>query len=158
MPTPDFVKAKLDKVYTDSVLRKEMSPSSWAGDVSYMPVVRMKMTCGGGMGGSQWYEYIQRESFFSACSFVITAGGNSFSHHPTLVSAAGDHGIIHVKTWDNKDIILNTAYMVKADYFTIATANLYSQNHNFPIGVYAFSYLIPDGHTLTLSNECRPVI
>lgn len=41
-------------------LGKEFTPSEWDGEPEYLPITRIKMTCGGGMGGQSWYEYIHR--------------------------------------------------------------------------------------------------
>lgn len=132
-----FCKMRFDKIYTDSFLPKPMTPSKWLG-ISYKPVTRIKMSCGGGMGGSSWYEYVERVPLDSI--------------------AAEEKRCIVFRTFDGENVLLNIAYMVKAEQFTVAMATLRSENPYFPKGDYTYCFLVEDGHELVLSDESRPVI
>ena len=132
-----YVKEHFKSIYTESVLPKPMSPAYWVSGVSYREITRIKMTCGGGMGGSVWYEYVNRIPLKDLASF--------------------DKMCMTVRRWDGKEILLNRSYMVKAEQFTIASAVLRSQNSNFPLGDYTYCFLVEDGHKITLSDACRPL-
>lgn len=126
----NFVKTNFEEIYKPDYLKKPMTPSEWVGGVSYLPVTRLKMTCGGGLGGSLWYEYVQRVSL------------EIFS----IVQSP----FVTLRTWDNKEVFLNKSYIVKAEQFVIASAVLNSRNPNFPMGEYTYCYLVEDGHKLSL--------
>lgn len=81
-------------------LGKPKTPSKWIGKPEYLPITKIRMTCGGGMGGSTWYEYVQ--------------------HLDKIPS----NEIISVRRYDGKDIRLNTSYIVEAEDFTMATVHL----------------------------------
>ena len=75
------------------------SPSSFAENAELFPVTRITMTCGGGMGGSQWHEYVERTNRFP-------------------------EGVTEYTRWDGKAVHLNSAYMVKAENFILVKAKL----------------------------------
>lgn len=131
-----FIKTQFDKLYTGDKLYKPMSPSAWvSSEASYQPVLKLTMTCGGGLGGSRWEEFIKRIPFDEVC-------------YGTFLVA---------ETWDGKKLVLNKRYMVKAEMLTIASAVLRSENPNFPKGDYTYCWLVEDGHKLELDEECRPM-
>lgn len=135
---PQFQKTNFDRVYTATTLPKPMSPASWIKEVMYKKITRISMTCGGGLGGSHWFEYVERI--------------------PLEKLAADGSPLLIVRSWDSKEFLLNKSYMVKADELTIASAVLRSTNPYFPIGDYTYYYLVEDGHRLTLLDECRPAV
>lgn len=124
-----IIKSDFSDVYTVSTLKRPMTPSKWIGGVSYQPITRIKMTYGVGLGGSVWYEYIERL--------------------PLEVLANLNGGAVF-KTWDGREVMLNASYMVKAEQYTVASAVLDSQNPNHPQCEYKYCYLVEDGHRLTL--------
>lgn len=124
-----MIKKDFNTVHTSATLKRPITPGRWVSDVMYQPITRITMTCGGGLGGSVWCEYVERVP---------------------LEALAGLRGGAVFKTWDGKEIMLNTSNMVKAEQFTVASAVLNSQNHNLKTGDYRCCYLVEDGHRLTL--------
>ena len=84
----------------DAELGKKKNPSYWEGEPEYTPITRIRMSCGGGMGGAQWFEYIYR------------------------LGKIPSNTIMKVKRYDGKVISLNTSYVVSAEDFTLAKAEL----------------------------------
>lgn len=124
------VRKDFEKLYTESTLKRPMTPSSWVSKkMEYLPITRITMSCGGGIGGSKWYEYVER------IPLEDLADGNT----PAVF-----------RTWDGRDVLLNRAFMVKAEQYTIASAVLNSRNTNFTVGEWLFCYLVEDGHRITL--------
>jgi len=130
------------KNYFGSIYKKDtfgipMTPSRWVShNVNYMPITRIKMSCGGGLGGAQWYEYVERipfDTFMENCDRTIA-----------------------VKAIDGNDIknkLINLRFMVSADEFTVATMKLNSQNPNFKKGIYIYRVLLEDGHKIKLEDQ-----
>lgn len=81
-------------------LSKKLTPSTWIGEPKYKLITRIHMTCGGGIGGSSWEEYVERMEEF-----------------PT-------NKIIKVKRYDGKELFINTSYIVKTENFKLAKADL----------------------------------
>jgi hypothetical protein len=119
-----------DRIYTDDIVKPPMTPGKWVSDINYIPVSRIGMSCGGGVGGSFWYEYITN---FDVRSFL---------------SSRDD--MILVKTWKGKNKIINKRYIVDIEDFDIAFAEYNSENYNFEKGIYTCYYLVEPGHELTL--------
>lgn len=84
----------------DAKLRKPTTPSTWKCFPEYTLITRVRMACGGGLGGASWYEYVYR------------------------LDGIPTNKIIEVKRYDGKTIRLNTAYMVSAEDFKLAKATL----------------------------------
>lgn len=123
----------LSKIYSKATFGRPMTPGRWLDkDVQYAPITRLDMSCGGGMGGSHWYEYIQRI--------------------PLEELANSDDRII-VTTWDGKRKLINMNNVVKAEEYTIASAVYHSDNSNFPVGEYLMARLVQDGATVRLVEE-----
>lgn len=122
----------LKDIYEGGVFGKPMTPGKWMSTgVQYIPVTRLCMSCGGGMGGSRWYEYIQRVPM------------EDLMHTQKVI----------VTTWDGKRKLINMNNVVVADEYTIASAIYFSDNPNFEIGEYRVARLIPDGKKIKLTNE-----
>lgn len=132
-------KSFVQRVFEDGIgVRKDltiglpMTPSSWMGDAIYTPVSRIKMSCGGGMGGSSWYETVERIDI-----------DNIDLDKPLIVT-----------TIDGNKKMLNPRYIVLIDSeITMVTRKLNSKNTNFPVGVYIYSWLIRDGEKITFANS-----
>ena len=84
---------------SNAVITRWKSPSSFTGAPELTQVTRITMTCGGGMGGAQWDEYVLRTARFP-------------------------EGVTSYTRYDGKEIRLNSAYMVKAEDFTLVKATL----------------------------------
>lgn len=124
----------LSEVYIKSTFGKPMTPGHWVTlnkDVKYTPVTRLSMSCGGGMGGSHWYEYIARIP---------------------LEELAEKERVV-VTTWDGERKLINMSNVVTADEYTIVSAVYHSENPNFPVGEYLVARLVPDGAKVRLVEE-----
>lgn len=84
----------------DAKLDRQKKPSHWEGAPKYLPITRLNMTCGGGVGGSNWYEYVYR------------------------VDNIPSNTIMEFIRYDGKQIKINTTYIVGAEDFKLATARL----------------------------------
>ena len=120
------------KIYRKSTAGVPRTPGKWVDTKpTYREMTRILMTCGGGMGGSSWYEVVERINLADLMqkSYVIA------------------------KDWEGKEKGLNLQYMVKAEQFTLASARFDNKNTNFKMGVYEYSWLIEDGETIKLIDE-----
>lgn len=125
----DFIRNDFEEIYEYDTKGRPMTPSYWdEKGVTYKQVTEIQMTSGGGMGGRYWSEYVERIDL------------------EDLVQRE----YIVIKKWSGETIALNLKHMVKARQLTIASAVLHSQNKNFPIGAYTFSWLVKDGHKVKL--------
>lgn len=123
----------LDKAYEGKVkMPYPMTPGYWVDDSpTYENVVRVRMTCGGGVGGAQWFEYmvgVALEDIADAKFFIF-------------------------KDLNGKDVMINTSYIVEAKPFKIAKAVYHSDNHNFTKGNYVVRYLLDPNATAELVSE-----
>ena len=133
----NFIKNYFKYIYDKKEFGIPMTPSYWVSHkVKYTPITRLKMSCGGGLGGSQWFEYVERISL------------------DELVGCP--NSLIRVKAIDGgepKDKVINLRYMVDAEDFTVASMELNSQNPNFAKGKYTYRILLEDGHTINLVDS-----
>ena len=106
------------------------TPSYFVGEVDIRRVKKVKMTCGGGMGGSCWYEYILCDTMPENLSY----------------------GLINVVNYRGEKITLNTSYIVKIEGKQVANIITNSQNPTYG-GVKRFFYEIPCGETVELCND-----
>lgn len=123
--------ANKDCIYTKDTIGVPMTPSRWVGKPKYKKVTRLKMSCGGGMGGSTWYEIIDRIDL------------DELTKNETLI----------VKNYEGDTIFLNRKYIVKAIQLTLVTAILDSQNSNYPVGKHEYNWLVEDEKKITLIDE-----
>jgi len=124
----------LTEVYEKNTVGKPSTPGNWVDSTpTYREVTRLRMTCGGGMGGAQWYEVIERIDL------------NDLMQRDYLVT----------RNWLGEEIGINLRYVVDAKQFTLATAKYDSQNPNFKqlLGVSEYNWLIKDGDTITLVDD-----
>ena len=107
-----------------------MTPGNWSSMPEYHKYLEVTMTCGGGMGGSKWKEYIEDQKLPS-------------------------NQIIKVQDIGGKTFLINTAYVVKAELVTVVTAAYKSGNPNYPKGSYRVRWIIPDEWQgeIRLSNQ-----
>ena len=121
-----------NRIYKKDTAGKPMTPSRWEDKApTYREVTRIKMTCGGGMGGESWYEVVERIDFddFTPDKFITA------------------------RNWKGKEICINPNYIVKVEQFTLASAILDSQNTNYKVGLHEYNWLVEDGHKIKLVND-----
>ena len=83
------------------------TPSHFVGDAKIFKVKKVKMTCGGGMGGSSWDEYI--------VDFPQNFG----------------NGMLNVTNYKGEKMILNIRYIVKITDSQVVGITTNSQNLNY---------------------------
>ena len=128
--TRDF----LDKVHYGNVtIGFPMTPSRWLDSKPrYTDVLRVRMSCGGGIGGAQWFEFlcgVTQKDLISAERFITTTN------------------------IDGEELLLNVYNIVEARPFKIATARFHSDNHNFTVGDYTARYLLDPKATAKLVSK-----
>ena len=128
-----YINTEFDKVIKeDKLIGRPRTPGFWVSEeFELQPITALRMTCGGGMGGAQWFEYIERiplEDLLKKDNMVVT-------------------------TWDGKERFINMKYVVKAENLTIASAVYHSDNTNFKIGDYKYCYLTEDKVKLTTDKR-----
>lgn len=112
------------------------TPAHWLGDEpEYRKISRVEMTCGGGMGGCHWYEYINRGEMQD-----VTVGGVK---------------MLECTRWNGKKVTINPQYVVAIEDYTLLLATYYSRNPNYPTGEYTVKYLAQDWQTVELVNDWR---
>lgn len=109
----------------DKSIGLPMTPSKWVTTKpTYEAISRIKMTCGGGIGGSSWYEYVQRVSFENV--------------------HLGE--MLPVVTIDGREKLLNPNNIVTVESdLQLVSGVINSQNPNFEIGQHEYRYLCRDG-------------
>jgi hypothetical protein len=122
-----------ENIYTNNTIGQPMTPSKWVSNKpTYTPITRIKMTCGGGIGGSSWYEYVKRIN---------------------MENIRPDDMLI-VTDINARQKLLNTRYIVSVENdLSVLSALLDSQNNNFEVGIYEYRWLVRDGHKVKLIND-----
>lgn len=127
-------KINISKIYKKSTAGVPMTPGRWVNKIpKYREMTRLRMSCGGGMGGSSWYELVDRIDLADLMQ----------------------KNYLTTKNWEGKEIALNLNYLVKAEQYTLATAKYDSQNQNieYLMGVNEYNWLIEDGNTIRLIDD-----
>lgn len=106
------------------------TPCKWVGEPQYKSYLELLVTCGGGMGGSKWYEYIEESS-------------TDLTQCP---------GMIYVTTIEGKHIFINTRFVVKAQEVRVMTVNCESDNP-YCGGKIKEQWIVPDGVMVKLVPE-----
>ena len=104
------------------------TPSRFVGKPKVIKVKRVKMTCGGGMGGASWDEYI------------------------VDLPESTEQGLIKVTNYKGEKMTLNTRYVVKIVDSQIVAITTDSQNPNF-YGKKSFYYETPCDDNVVQCNE-----
>ena len=104
------------------------TPSKFVGDAKIFKVKKVKMTCGGGVGGSSWYEYI--------VDFPELFGG----------------GMLNVTNYKGEKMILNTRYIVKVSDSQVVGITTDSQNSHYS-GIKTNYYETPIDDNVVLHND-----
>jgi hypothetical protein len=95
------------KILEDNVLTLPGSPAEWCYAPDLFPITVITMSCGGGMGGAQWKEYVSR----------IQTKDLTADQMLTVTDAVSD-----------KEFVINTRYVVKIENFLMVEANYRSTN------------------------------
>lgn len=96
------------------------TPAEWIpGTVTYEDFLEIRMTAGGGMGGSKWYEYIDAE---------LPLPSNQ---------------LVEVEDIEGNRKQINTAYVVTVEQVTVMFAKYESRNPYYPKGVYEVQWIVP---------------
>ena len=120
------------KVRTNLEVGFPRTPAYWVGEPTYEPITRIGMSCGGGMGGSYWHEYIKGTS---------------------LLEKIPEEKLIQVERIDGKRCVLNTKYIVSCEEFDLCTCTYYSGNPNFEQGITKYQFLLERGQEVELIDE-----
>ena len=117
----------------DTVIKKKtpLSPGKWTSEPEYRKISCIRVSCGGGMGGAQWLEYVDRIN-------NRWLSGNKF---------------VTIKRIDGKEITINADNIVSVENFTLVTAKYFSSNPNYPANPYIASGLIEDWQTVELIDN-----
>ena len=91
------------------VIGLPMTPSEWLGKPRRRTVVRLKMTCGGGMGGCSWDEFVE----------------------DMPLEGLRDRTRLVTEDIDGKEILLNLDYLVKAERLDILERDMVTSNPNY---------------------------
>lgn len=107
------------------------TPSRFVGNAKVIKVQKVRMTCGGGMGGASWYEYVV-----------------DFPETPR-------HDLVKVTNYKGEKMTLNTAYVVKVEDSQIVAITTDSKNPTF-YGMKSFYYETPCDDNVILCAEYGP--
>ncbi|RAP49228.1 MAG: hypothetical protein BZ138_08100 [Methanosphaera sp. rholeuAM270] len=92
------------KVLEGNKIGYPTSPSLWTGEPEYVEIMVFTVSCGGGMGGSKWYEYVLREEI----------NPNTLQEFTTI---------------EGDKILINTSNVVKVSYYTLVRARYKTINY-----------------------------
>ena len=106
------------------------TPSKFVGKAKVIKVQKVKMTCGGGMGGASWDEYIV--------------------DFPESIES----GLVKVTNHKGKKMTLNTRYIVKIVDSQIVVITTDSQNPTY-YGKKSFYYETPCDDDVVQCNEYK---
>lgn len=118
---------------------KPFTPSEYV-DNNYYKVISIKMSCGGGMGGSSWYEYIKTDTPQKI---------------KEIYSAITKGGIIKVVDYLGNTKYINTNYVVMTQEQSIYELTIENKGNTY-YGIagdkYIFRYLINEKKTKEIKN------
>lgn len=132
----ELKRARIEELHTSNIIGKPMTPGYWVGNsMEIIPVTQIHMTCGGGMGGSSWKEYIKR-----------------IDNIYDFIQSSED--FIKVITYDGIEKVINKKYIVQFDNsYRIVKVKYNSQNSNYPLGIYTCYYRIKNDNDVQLGDE-----
>lgn len=82
-----------------SVVILHKTLSKWIG-ATYKSITRIRLSCGGCIGGASWFEYVEK------------------------LDNIEPNTIVKCRRFDGKEIRINTAFVVDTEDFTLATVQL----------------------------------
>lgn len=119
---------------------KPFTPSEYV-DSNYYKVISIKMSCGGGMGGASWYEYIKADTP---------------QKMKEIYSAITKGGIIKVVDYLGNTKYINTNYVVMTQEQSIYELTIENKGNTYyeiiEGGKYIFRYLINERKTKEIKN------
>ena len=104
------------------------TPARWMGAPKYTEILKLTVTCGGGMGGSRWPEYVRR----------------------IPMNALPSNEMFIFTDIDGRTKIINTRYIVMVEQYTLVECTYYSENPYYPKGLCTVKYLVDDGQKVLL--------
>ena len=128
----ELKREQIDKINDIESMGYPMTPGYWVGSPEYINVFRVKMTCGGGMGGALWHELID------------TNGRTLEQFTKDLLKQE----ITMLLTYDGRKILVNRAYIVKVEEATMVIRVYHSDNPSFQRGNYMVRTLLPLGRRI----------
>jgi len=94
------------KFFDGDIVKYPLTPCKWVGEPRYKTVLRLTVTCGGGLGGSRWFEYTTSQRAYE--------------------------GLHTYRLVNGKEVQLNSMYIVKAERFYLMRVPYIHTNTNFP--------------------------
>lgn len=123
---------------SEKEIRFPRTPSTWVGDPNYRDILRLRVTAGGGVGGSLWVEYVDRNDYR-----VVNVGGVEMVEYHRVGTMGSSP----------ERVTLNPKNIVSIEEFELITCTYYSRNPYFEIGEYTLYLIANDGHRVRLVNE-----
>lgn len=116
------------KIKSGDSIYLPMAPAQWL-DNSFKRVncMLVLMSCGGGMGGSSWYEFIKPTDF-----------------NDGLIEVEGIHG---------DKFFLNTDFIVKVSWCDFIMVDYYTTNPNFGEHSKTLEFVVDEGMNINLSTD-----
>lgn len=120
---------------------RSCNPSKFVKHEEIHGILKVKMSCGGGMGGAQWYEYIQEPNDFElegeSPVWVTNYLGEEMLLNPRFIVKANRISIAKVveditawKRMSDGRQYLNTMYFEIAPYESVTLVDQYEFNAN----------------------------
>lgn len=118
-----------DNVIEESTtISKPMEPSNWVDkEFKYIPVLQLRISCGGGIGGASWYEHVKSPGTLEEFERMSSSSR-----------------LIRVTRYDDTSVLINTNNIVEVTPYVMAFADFDSQNPKYPQGVYTLRRLLID--------------
>jgi len=116
------------------------SPSEYV-DSNYYKVISIRMTCGGGMGGAQWYEHIKADTP---------------QKMKEIYSAIAKGGMIRMVDYLGNTKYINTNYIVmtqEQSIYELIVENTGHSSFGSKGAINKFAYLINDTKTNEIKSE-----
>lgn len=128
-----IIKNDFEKKFNNGIIDKPMTPGYWLKETpQYKNITRIEMTCGGGIGGSHWYEYVNE----------------------IPLKEIKPNQMLTIITIDGEEKLINTNYVVSVDNsYQIVDIFYHSDNHCFEIGDYNYRYMSKRNENYELEDE-----
>jgi len=116
---------------SDGRIYYPLTPCVWTSKPTRRQIMDLTISCGGGMGGSKWHEYVFDNQVYN-----------------------GLHGYQNI---NGDTIILNSAYIVKAEYTLLVKVSYKHDNSNYPAtrGTEQQLLVLSDSQVIKLIKEYK---
>lgn len=105
-----------------------MSPGKWVDKkIKYTPILQLRVSCGGGIGGAQWLEHIKSPSDLE-----------------DFKEKASKTKLLHVIRYDDTEVLINIDNVVEVTPYVMACTDFDNENDNYPTGVITLRRLLSD--------------